>query len=282
MTERVSAATPLPGKPPRSRAKSAVFSVIRGLHRQFMLRDLPDNVAIYFHQLDKESWGSFSDAVRYFQDVGYRSVCPHAFLDAGDRQRRLFVSFDDNFADWHRALGLFDKLSVSATFYVNTLPFRDVCEPEEIRAYFSRISHDGRSPTLSREELRELADAGHVIGCHSHSHLRLSRLPRENWDREIAMSKRILEEIIGQPVTDFSYPYGMRRHFSEELRRYCVGQGFKTIATARPGLQHVEPRDPLSLHRTGWDFRRSLVANLENIQIDGRIFEAVTHRSPIG
>lgn len=44
----------------------------------------------------------------------------------------------------------------------------------------------------------------------------------------------------------------MRRHFSDELRQYCIAVGFKTIASAMPGCQVIAARDPLDIYRTDW------------------------------
>ena len=82
-------------------------------------------------------------------------------------ERAVYLSFDDNFQSWHRALPLLDTLGVKATFYVNSLPIRDRAEPAVISDYFDRIRHKGDRIPLSSEELLALADHGHAIGCHT-------------------------------------------------------------------------------------------------------------------
>ena len=46
------------------------------------------------------------------------------------------------------------------------------------------------------------------FGSHGHSHLTLVRLSPERLKRELEDSKKILEDIIGRPVTLISYPFG--------------------------------------------------------------------------
>jgi peptidoglycan/xylan/chitin deacetylase (PgdA/CDA1 family) len=59
-----------------------------------------------------------------------------------------------------------------------------------------------------RSALRELAKRGYTIGCHSHTHQDLVACSRESLDREVIGSKQILEEVLGQGVRAFCYPYG--------------------------------------------------------------------------
>ncbi len=61
---------------------------------------------------------------------------------------------------------------------------------------------------LRRNELRELVKSGHTIGCHSHNHPDLTVLSMAEVHREVVVSKRILEDALGERVRAFCYPYG--------------------------------------------------------------------------
>ena len=178
-----------------------------------------------------------------------------------------------------RRHGAIQSLSRSALAPISSL---HETEPPDISGYFDRIKYYGDRETLTRPELRDIADCGHTIGCHTHSHTLLSKTPRENWHAEIAVSKKILEGISEQALQDFSIPFGMRRHFSDGLRSYCASIGFKTIATGIPSQHHSEKIDPLQIHRTGWKFERSLEDNIANLQIDGRLYARLCGRSAVG
>ena len=262
--------------------KRALFSLVRSAHRRLCSRPLPDRLAIYFHELELHQWDSFRNGILHIIEQGYCSVPVSGFVEQNSNDRRLFISFDDNFRSWNTSLKLLDELGLKATFYVNTLPFRDICDQNTISEYFDRIAHSGERITLTRSELLEIAAAGHEIGCHTHSHPNLSKLPRARWDKEIRDSKHVLEDILQREVADFSYPYGMRRYFSDALRRYCVDIGFRTIASAIPGLQHLPKIDFLNIHRSGWRLDETLSANLADLRVDGRWFESVSGRSPVG
>src|SRR2546425_3018229 len=66
----------------------------------------------------------------------------------------------------------------------------------------------GKESVLRRHDLRDLAKLGHTIGCHTHTHRNLTVLSMAEVQHEVIGSKRILEDILGQPVNVFCYPYG--------------------------------------------------------------------------
>ncbi len=260
-------------------AKRFAQSLIRGAHRRLAHRAAPDRVAIYFHALEGSLHDGFRACVEFWHSRGYRSVDAGEFVEPAE-DKRLFLSFDDNFRSWHAALPLLEELSLKATFFVNTLPIRGACSTDQIEAYYTRIGHAGERVPLSAEEIRELAMAGHQIGCHSHSHFVLSRLPVTRAEDEILRCRGILEDIVERPVEDFSFPFGMRRHFSEELRRICLDRGFRTVCNAIPGLQHARPRRE-AINRSVWHLDRPVAYNVDNVRIDGRLFERLTGRSAV-
>ncbi|TKT77458.1 polysaccharide deacetylase family protein [Aquamicrobium sp. LC103] len=255
--------------------------MIRKFHLEFFQKHLPDDLAIYFHELEDWNMPRFEEAIAHLVREGYRTASPRAFA-AGGRGKRLFISFDDNYQSWHRALPVLERHGVTCTFYVNSGVFRDMASPSAIHDYRDRIAYRGSDRTLSRAELREISAAGHTIGCHTHTHPMLSRLDRRHWDAEILHSKTYLEGLIGKQVRDFSFPYGMRRHFSPALRDYCEAVGFKTIASGISGLQHAPSRDPLSLHRTEWKLALPLEENLAHMRIHAPFYGNMMGRSVIG
>lgn len=262
--------------------KAQVLNFIRQGHIRFASRDLPAKLAIYFHELDRHQIPAFREALVYFVDQGYRFASPQDFVAGGAGEKLLFVSFDDNFKGWHEAMGTMEACGATATFYVNSGVFRDVAAPQEISDYFDRIRYFGDRRTLTRDELREIAAKGHTIGCHTHTHPMLAQTPRADWDDEILVSKHVLENILGSSVDDFSFPFGMRRHFSPALRDYCADNGFKTIVTGISGQQHMTRIDPLEIHRSGWKFDLALADNLANLKVDSRLYARLSGRSAVG
>ena len=273
-------ATEPPG-PAASRLARAASRAVASFHLAWLRRPLPRHVAIYMHGLEPRKYAAFAEMATFFGDRGYIFVGPTAHRTRRRDQRTVFLSFDDNFFSWYEALAVLQDYGVRATFFTNTGPVRDTSTAAETAAYYARINYNGDCRSLSRTEIRALHTAGHTIGCHGHSHLDLRRLDRARWDSEIADSKTRLEDIIGAPVRHFSFPFGMPRHFSPALARYCLDLGFESIASGVPGLQYAPPRAPY-IHRSRWDLAQPLAHNLNRLCVDGRWFVRATGRSPIG
>ncbi len=269
--------SPLPPK-----FKKPAFAVARSLHAKLAAKPLPDRIAVYFHALEPADRDALVDCVEALRGQGYRSVSMDDYLDPATPGKVFNISFDDNYRSWHAALDLFDRLQLKATFFTNSLPFRDDCSPLDLDLYFDRIDHAGERKTLSRAEFREIAARGHEIGGHGHSHQILASLPKEQWEVEIRGCKAILEELSGRPVHHFSWPYGMPRHITDELRAYCLASGFRSLAAATPGMLHVQPCDPRDVQRAPWRTERSVADNLADLAIDGAWFTRLTGRSAVG
>ena len=97
---------------------------------------------------------------------------------------------------------------------------------------------------MTEEEIRKLSDR-HEIGAHTLSHPRLSRLPREEAQREIVESKKWLEGITGRPCTMFCYPKGDFDAGIVSLVREAGFEGARTVEELR-----FDASDPFTLPTT--------------------------------
>lgn len=109
---------------------------------------------------------------------------------------------------------------------------------------------------LNKAELRQLAADGLVgIGAHSQSHPVLSALsPSKQWE-EIIRSKESLEEILGNSIKDFSYPFGDRRDYGSDTVALVKQAGFDLACSNFPGVIGIRS-DPYQLPRMvvrNWD-----------------------------
>jgi peptidoglycan/xylan/chitin deacetylase (PgdA/CDA1 family) len=260
--------------------KKSIFNVIRITHKIFMQKQLPQKVAIYFHNIESKNISKFEELLNYFKNKGYVFCDPNDYV--AKNGNCIFISFDDNFSDWLSVSELLANRNIRATFYINTGPIRDVSTSSDIKEYFKRIRYNENAETLSSDQIIKIySQYNHCIGSHTVNHFNLAALEIESSKEEIGKNKRDLEQLIGSPVRHFSYPFGMRQFFTEELRKYCSELGFETISNAIPGLLHNKVLN-LDIPRTRWDFNKSLNYNLVNLKIDGSIFEKMTGKSPIG
>lgn len=74
--------------------------------------------------------------------------------------------------------------------------------------------------------LRELADAGHEIACHSFHHWRANSLSLDGFRAEIARAKAVLEEALGAEVRGFRAPEWSLREVGNPRLRIVAESGF--------------------------------------------------------
>lgn len=123
------------------------------------------------------------------------------------------ITFDDGCAtDLIAAAPILRGYGFGATFYV-------------VSGFLNR---DG---FLSQSQLRELADVGFEIGCHSMTHPYLPDLDDGSLHREIVEAKTAIEQIIGKPVQHFSCPGG---RYDTRAKEVAMGAGYLTVATSIP------------------------------------------------
>ena len=138
-------------------------------------------------------------------------------------QPRALLTFDDGFSSVHEhALPLLAELGVPALLYVVT----------------GWVGRTNRWPTQGAEapeldlmdwsQLRELQAAGFELGSHTVEHPHLADLTEEELERELANSKRQLEDELQQGVRHFSYPYGTYKSSTTEAVRKHYGTATTT------------------------------------------------------
>ncbi len=84
-------------------------------------------------------------------------------------------------------------------------------------------------------------------------------MPLEDAKREIADSKRKIEQELGVSVRHFAYPNGRLQDFNEVLRRFCQKIGFDSVCTCNYG-NNSQTSDIWGLKRIGSEVPISLFA----------------------
>jgi peptidoglycan/xylan/chitin deacetylase (PgdA/CDA1 family) len=111
-------------------------------------------------------------------------------LDALRLRRDVCISFDDgNRSDLEVALPALLERDLTATFFVLA----------------GRL---GDPQFLGAENVRELHAAGMAIGSHGLHHRDWRRVCDEELAAELSQSRRILEDVVGAPVTQAAIPFG--------------------------------------------------------------------------
>jgi peptidoglycan/xylan/chitin deacetylase (PgdA/CDA1 family) len=170
---------------------------------------------------------SFREQMDWLHQEGIRGISVSQALTE-NLPRRIVITFDDGCeSDLSIALPLLKKSGFGATFYI-TLAFL------------------GRPGYLQPRQVREIADAGFDVGCHSLTHAYLDDLDEAGLRREIADAKTQLEQILGRrPVEHFSCPGG---RWSPQVARVAKRAGYCSVATSRIATNRRDS-DPFDLSR---------------------------------
>lgn len=136
------------------------------------------------------------DQLQTLADSGYHSIRPdelHAYLIAGKPlpPRPVLITFDDSHLEhFSIAAPVLEQAGFKGTFFVMTVTI-------------------GKKGYLSTQYIHDLHTRGHVIGCHTWDHPRISGnqgLP--DAERQLRKARETLEKITGAAVTCFAYPFG--------------------------------------------------------------------------
>jgi len=166
------------------------------------------------------------------------------------RERRVLVTLDDAFQSvFLNALPLFQELGVPAITYV-------VSGQIGGSNVWDRNKGLKERRLMSRAEILQWVGAGYEIGAHTVTHTRLTNLSPADARREIFDSKKALEDLTGQAVLHFCYPYGSSNALIRDL---VMEAGYETACTVDGGYNFPET-DRFALRRMTAQHRLPYVA----------------------
>lgn len=99
---------------------------------------------------------------------------------------------------------------------------------------------------LARPELCSVYE-GFTIANHSVSHVRPLEVDADRWRTEVVDGRKQLQDLFGQPVAGFAYPYGNHNPAVRDTVRAAGHVYARTVENARPCFP---PADPMAFHPT--------------------------------
>lgn len=151
-------------------------------------------------------------------------------------EKAVAITFDDGYANNYAAFEELVRRGMRATWFVVT---------RDIGRMSGWVDEVPPQPMLSVEQLRNMHAKGMEIGSHTVSHCRLTRASEGVVAEELARSRRDLEQVLGEPVISFAYPYGQHDDAAVSAARKA---GYRTACTTRPGWA-LRDGDPLRIRR---------------------------------
>jgi len=161
---------------------------------------------------------TFDDQIKTLYNSGYHTILPgdlYNYLTKGSPlpPNPIMISFDDSHEEhFSIAARELEKYGFKGVFFVMTIAI-------------------DKPHYLSHQEIYDLAKAGNTIACHTYDHPFLTKLPNNEWAKEIDEPKKLLEQITGRPVYYFAYPYGAwDERAVDELKRRGIKAAFQLSA----------------------------------------------------
>lgn len=195
-----------------------IVARLMGLYRPtiLMYHSIDDS-----HSAISVSPAKFRAQLHYLKETGYQ-VLSLAGLTSSLRvgrklvSRTVVITFDDGFVNnLTVALSILKDFGFKATVFVAT----GHCGGSNVW----RHSSSPRCPILTWPQVLQLSKEGVEIGAHTVSHPKLTKISLSQAREEIANSKRMLEEHLGQAVLSFAYPHG---RYNQQARDLVEGAGF--------------------------------------------------------
>ena len=187
--------------------------------------------------------GDLEALLSQLRQLGYQTVSSRAFRAWQQGQgalpeRTVALTFDDGYASHFGVVAsLLLRYRFTGTFFITA----------------ERV---GRPGYLSWDQLRKLVFLGMEIGSHGLTHRPLSSLSRHELDRELAASKRLLEERLGIAIRALAAPGGF---WNQRVAQAARDAGYDALwvstigtngrETSSQALRRIVVRQPFSAER---------------------------------
>ena len=163
---------------------------------------------------------------------GFRSMEVDASIHAGDG---VSITFDDGYVStFEHVMAPLSKHGFSAIQFLSS-------------AFLGKQSSWDKSsePIMDKAQVRDWLQAGHTIGSHTATHVRLTSVTEDRAREEITSSRKSLEDEFGVEIRHFCYPYG---DWNEQIAGWVAEAGYWTASTSDPGVNGAST-SPFALKR---------------------------------
>ena len=164
-----------------------------------------------------ESYERFDAFLNYLSNKGYESCFPDDIVTGTKAAKnKVIFTFDDGGKSQVRAAELLDKYGFKGIFFVI---------PDRIAEAHDRF--------LTKGEIQQLADHGHLIGVHGYQHKSLVDSVEE-FERSQEYSKSVLKTVVGEKqraMSDFAFPFG---YYDDRVVEH-LDDNYRYLHTVNPG-----------------------------------------------
>ena len=139
---------------------------------------------------------AFASQMKALSDSGFTSILPDQLYDyllynGVLPPKPVMITFDDTDGEQY-SIGAAEmqKFGFRGVFFIMTVAIN-------------------RPNYMTKEQIRNLSDSGHVIAAHTWDHHMVTKYAGTDWDIQLSKPTKQLEAITGKPVKYFAYPFGL-------------------------------------------------------------------------
>lgn len=167
---------------------------------------------------------NFAAQMKLLRDSGYYTVLPedlYNYLALGKPlpEKPVMLTFDDTVLDQY-TVGYTEmkKYDFKGVFFIMTISI-------------------GKPRYMNRDMLKELANEGNAVECHTWDHHRVTKYTTADWDKQLTEANATIESITGKKIQYFAYPLGLWEDSSiGPLKERNIKMAFQ-LSTKRDSLE---------------------------------------------
>ncbi|HSZ87666.1 MAG TPA: polysaccharide deacetylase family protein [Puia sp.] len=159
----------------------------------------------------------FKQQLKMLADSGYHTISPdelYDYLTKGSPlpSKPIMLTYDDtDLGQFTVAYPEMQKYNFKGLFFIMTVSLN-------------------RPNYMSRDQVKQLSDAGNTIGSHTWDHHNVKQYKGNDWKVQLDKPTQQLESITGKPIRYFAYPFGLwNEQAIPELKKRDFKAAFQLI-----------------------------------------------------
>jgi len=139
---------------------------------------------------------NFREQMKALADDGYHTILPdqlynYLLTGSGLPPKPIMITFDDTRMEQY-TIGSeeMNKYGFKGVFFIMTVAL-------------------DKPGYMTREDVKQLADEGEIIGSHTWDHSNVKKYDLQDWIKQVDRPSQELEKITGKPIKYFAYPFGL-------------------------------------------------------------------------
>jgi hypothetical protein len=166
--------------------------------------------------------------------------------DLGDKLY-VCITFDDGLEDnYINAFPILEKYGINnASFFIVANSLINSCGTSWW------LSNDKEAKLMNADQIKNLYNSGHNIGSHALSHQNLNNVSDSVFERELIMSKNILDITCSMDCKSIAIPFGISGNINKEefAKDICKKNGYNFLFLGRFGYVNSKNYDNVDLPR---------------------------------